>query len=228
MIRVLIVEDEFLIAKRTEIELVKSGISVEGIANCTSDAKDLLKTKNVDILLLDVDLGEEKTGIDLAKEIREESDVPIIYLTSFDDAETKNDIFKTSALAYFVKPIDYRSLITTIEMIHSNESERKQQDRITILEGKVRHSFNLSDLLYVTSQHVYVAVELVNKTHVIRKSLKEILDEVPDSRLIQINRGTLINPDKITKSIKNQSIEIHGEVFKISSKFLTPELEAYL
>lgn len=228
MIRVLIVEDEFLIAKRTEIELVKSGISVEGIANNIADAKTLLKTKNVDILLLDVDLGEEKTGIDLANEIRQESDASIIYLTSFDDAETKNDILKTSALAYFVKPIDYRSLISTIEMIYSNQTERKQQDRITIMEGKVRHSFDRSDLLYVTSQHVYVAVQLVNKTHVLRKSLKEILDEVPDSSLVQINRGTLINPDKITKSVGNQSIEIHGEVFKISSKFLTPELKSQL
>ena len=228
MIRVLIVEDEFLIAKRTEIELIKSGIHVEGIANNVADAKNLLKTKNIDVLLLDVELGEKKTGIDLANEIREEYQVSIIYLTSFDDFNTKNEIFKSSPLGYFVKPIDYRSLVTTIEMVHSNEIQRKSQGQISIFEGKVRHSFKLSELLFMKSQRVYVEIHLTHKSQLIRKSLKEILDEVPSSSLIQINRGTLVNPGQISKSTGNRHIEIDGKSFKISSKFLTEELKQYL
>lgn len=228
MIRVLIVEDEFLIAKRTEIELVKSGILVEGIANDVPSAKKLLNTKNVDVLLLDVNLGEGKTGIDLANEIRNEYDVSIIYLTSFDDPATKNEIFKSSAHGYFVKPIDYRSLVTTIELVFSNKSEQKNQGLLAISEGKVKHTFKRSEVLYIESQRVYVNIQLTNKSHVIRKSLKEILDEVPASSLIQINRGTLINPDQITKTISDRHIEIGTKSFKISSKFLTDDLKEWL
>ena len=228
MIRVLIVEDEFLIAKRTEIELVKSGIIVEGIAHDVSSAKRLLKIKNIDVLLLDVHLGEGETGIDLANEIRAKYDVSIIYLTSFDDPITKSEIFKSSAHGYFVKPIDYRSLITTIELVYSNKSEQKNQDLLVVSEGKVKHTFKRSDVLYIESQRVYVEIQMTTKSHLIRKSLKEILDEVPHASLIQINRGTLINPDQITKSIGTSHIEIDTKTFKISSKFLTPELKKYL
>lgn len=83
MVKVLIVEDEPIIAIDMTNMLIKMGYDVIGDAANFNDAIEILNEVKPDIILLDINLKGEKDGIDLAEEINANYQIPFIYTTSF-------------------------------------------------------------------------------------------------------------------------------------------------
>jgi len=115
-IRVLIVEDEPVIA--TDIEMTLSGddYTVVGIAYSSTRALDLLHRFRPDIVLLDIAIKGDKDGIDIASIINDKYKIPFIYITSFSDRETLERAKATLPYGYIVKPFKDRDIISAIEM----------------------------------------------------------------------------------------------------------------
>ena len=116
-IRVLIVEDEVLIAEDIADSLSAIDYKVAGIAYSVDKALMLLNSQHPDIVLLDIQLMGEKSGIDLAKIISDKYRIPFVFLTSFADKNTVDQAKKTMPYGYVVKPFTAATLKEKIDKI---------------------------------------------------------------------------------------------------------------
>lgn len=131
-ISILIVEDEKLIALSLKRNLEDDGITVLGIADEGRSALAMLHQLNPDLVLMDVMIKGDLTGVDVAEKIREFSPVPIIFTS----AVTTDDILTRAKAVrpygYLVKPVNYDELKVTVEIAVSNfkfEQELARQKR---------------------------------------------------------------------------------------------------
>jgi DNA-binding NarL/FixJ family response regulator len=121
-IRVLVVEDEPLIAEDIRETLDNIDFEVSGVAYDSIVAREELRTNTPDIALLDVNLGCELDGIDLAEIINREYKIPFVFLTSYADRNTVDRAKRARPMGYIVKPFDERDLFTTLEIAIHNFS----------------------------------------------------------------------------------------------------------
>ena len=121
-IRVLVVEDEPLIAEDIRETLDNIDFEVSGVAYDGDAALHELGNNTPDIVLLDINLGSEIDGIDIAEIINKRYQIPFIYLTSYADRSTVDRAKHTRPMGYIVKPFDERDLFTTLEIALYNFS----------------------------------------------------------------------------------------------------------
>ncbi len=113
--RILIVEDEGLVAMTLEETLRRIGYVVVGIAMSGEEALTLTGEQHPDVILMDIHLQGEMDGIEVAYKIKGLYGTPIIFLTAFSDDETIRRVVQTEASGYLVKPINTRELFAGIE-----------------------------------------------------------------------------------------------------------------
>lgn len=121
-IKVLIVEDEPLIAKNIGMYLNNNDYEVAAIAYDPDEAFFQLKKQQPDFAILDINLESEKTGIDIANYINKNNFIPFIYLTSYSDKETIDKAKITNPAGFIVKPFNEKTLYATIEIALSNHA----------------------------------------------------------------------------------------------------------
>src|SRR5262249_56431039 len=90
MAKVLVVEDERIVAKDLERTLKRLGYSVPGTAASADDAIRLAEEHHPDLVLMDISLAGPRDGIAAASEIRSRMNLPVRYLTAYADADTLN------------------------------------------------------------------------------------------------------------------------------------------
>jgi signal transduction histidine kinase len=102
--RVLIVEDERVVATHVERSLQDAGYVVTGIAASAAEAKSSVQRAPPDVALVDIRLRGHSEGFEIAERLRVESDVPVVYMTAHTDDETLQRAARTGAYGYVVKP----------------------------------------------------------------------------------------------------------------------------
>lgn len=124
--RILIVEDDTLIAQELEIRLIDLGYEVVGIASSGKEAIALAREYRPALVLMDIMLQGEMDGIEAAEEITRRMQIPVIYLSAFTDKETLQRAKITEPYGYIVKPFKERELLANIEMaLYKHQSESK-------------------------------------------------------------------------------------------------------
>lgn len=118
--RILIVEDEPMIAHDIREFLEEGGFEVVGIAYNGKNAEHLLSRNEVDAVVLDIRLKGDKTGVDVAHFINAKIRVPFIFLTSHSDEHTLEQAKQTRPGGYLLKPFDKAGLFTTLEVAMFN------------------------------------------------------------------------------------------------------------
>src|SRR5687767_12744366 len=126
-IRVLIVEDEPLIAENIAMYLNNNDFTVSGIAYDDEEALKELKTNPPDAVLLDVNLESAKDGISIAEFINLNNRIPFVYLTSYSDKQTLDRAKNTNPAGYIVKPFNEQTLYTTLQIALSNFASHNNQ-----------------------------------------------------------------------------------------------------
>jgi len=204
--RVLIVEDEILIADTLHRYLEAKDFDVVGKAISYIEAIDLIEMHDPQIALLDICLSGKKTGIDVVKYIREqEMKIPCVYLTSQVGSKNLSAAKETFPEGYLIKPIQKESLFTTLEIAFHNQSLERKNKADTILLKENDQSYNVAskDILFVNADHVYVGVYLKGgKKITIRNSLKCILEQLKGNNFVQVHRSYVVNLDHVTSWTK--------------------------
>lgn len=126
-LKILIVEDEALIAKDIEYSLKQLDYTVIGIAYDSLTALDMIHNRKPDLVLLDIELNSDKTGIEIANILNEKYQIPFIFLTSFSDPDTIDSVKKTLPFGYILKPFSERELFSTIELASYRLSKKISQ-----------------------------------------------------------------------------------------------------
>lgn len=114
--KILIVEDEIVVAMDIRIEIEKLDCEVTGIVQTQEKVLSSIEQNEPDIILMDVSLGKNEDGIEIAQEIQTTKDIPILYITAFSDDLTIQRAFNTNPVGYIVKPFKYEDLKTTIQL----------------------------------------------------------------------------------------------------------------
>jgi PAS domain S-box-containing protein len=123
---ILIVEDEWIIASDLKTSLTNLGYIVPSIAATGSEAIEYVRTKKIDLVLMDIVLQGERDGIETAKEIISSFDIPVIYLTAYTDEAILEQAKKSGGCGYLVKPFKDREMQATIELaLYKHEMENK-------------------------------------------------------------------------------------------------------
>ena len=147
--RILIVEDEVLIAEDLFDSLSELGYEVCGICHDSESALRQMEKMQPDFIILDIHIRGSRNGIELAEIIRERYEIPFIFLTSFSDRETIADAKKTRPRGYLVKPFREKDLLTTIETAIFNHEEDLRKSRIQKEQVDAVASKPLSEKEYV-------------------------------------------------------------------------------
>jgi len=126
-IRVLIVEDEPIIAADIEKCLQDLDYFVCGKAMTFNRAKTLLESTYPDIAIIDINLEGKREGIELASIIHEKNNIPFIFLTSYSDAATLKEAKIVMPYGYVVKPFDEQDLYATLEIALYNFAQIKKR-----------------------------------------------------------------------------------------------------
>ncbi len=116
MTRVLIVEDESLVALEIESALKKEGFFVCGVVDNGDGALDKVRDCHPDVVLMDIYLNGSMDGVEVCKRIKSLFDIPIIYLTAYSDMRTVNEAIECKPDGYLVKPFRRGELIATIKL----------------------------------------------------------------------------------------------------------------
>jgi len=134
--RVLIVEDETVVALSIKTKLSTLGYEVSGIEVTGEDAVAHVLERSPDVVLMDIRLEGDMDGVQAAEKIREISDVPVIYLTAYTDENTLARAKGTTPYGYIIKPMEDRELRTGIEMALSrHELEARERENRQWLEA---------------------------------------------------------------------------------------------
>ena len=127
--KVLIVENEVIVAMDLKNTLAKLEFTVTDTISDGNDVLNSIDENEPDIILMDINLGQDKDGIDIVKDIYTTKHIPIIYLTGFDDEKIINRAIETKPVGYLLKPYNSSELKATIKLgIYKNKNIKSITD----------------------------------------------------------------------------------------------------
>ncbi|NJB35476.1 MULTISPECIES: LytTR family DNA-binding domain-containing protein [Flavobacteriaceae] len=239
-IKILIVEDNVIIADDMQSMLEEIGYEVVDNVIVYEQAVEVLKNNHVDLVLIDIILASDKTGIDLGKHIRKNYNIPFIFVTSNSDKATVENAKTVKPDGYLVKPFEQQDLYTSIEIALSNFNYAQKAAEKTDLENKAgEEGFTsnsvLKDSIFVKKQHlyyriqfgdiqfikadnVYLEVNTVDKKFLVRSPLKDYLEKLPKDKFFRAHKSYIVNVDHID-AINSKDIMINNQLIPISKEF---------
>ena len=113
---ILIVEDELLIAQDIQKALLKDKYKVSAIVSSGEEAIRTVEKKLPDLVLMDISLSGDLTGVEAAERIRTNSGVPIIFLTAYADEKTLEGAISADPYGYLVKPVREKDIRAAVKM----------------------------------------------------------------------------------------------------------------
>lgn len=154
--KIMIVEDDGIIAKHLEKTLANLGYSIAATFSSGEEVIQSIDLLDPDLILMDINLSGELDGIQTAEKITESLDVPIVYLTAYADQDTLRRAKITDPFGYILKPFEINNLQVTVELaMRKHQYERKlkesearfrqlvesQSEGIAILDSEGRFTF---------------------------------------------------------------------------------------
>ena len=216
-IRILATEDDTLHEEMLRITIEQLGYDLIDVIYKPSSLFLKIDATKPDILLMDIDLGDDVSGIELVKEVNKRYDIPVIYVTSFADSETFQKAKKTYPAAYIVKPYNESELQRAIELainnqqnkFHSNEELKNNvvlNKHIFIKEGKALVKIEINAIKLIEAYDKYCFIYTTEQKNMFRSRLKDIYAQLPLSTFCQVHRSYIVNLNAIDKIIPNNHI----------------------
>ena len=230
-IKILAVEDDDLHADVLRMVIDQLGYELIDVVDNPADALRLLGATRPDVLLMDIDLGGEETGIDLVRKVNEVADVPVIYVTSFREESIFREARETMPEAYLNKPYDPVNLRAAIELAvfrRQQETARAPEKKpggpaatsVFVKEGNNLVKLLLRDVVLVEAYDKYCFVYTREKKHLLSLQLKSLLQHLPPEEFLQVHRSYVVNLEAIdgVRPAQN-SLEVAGKLIPVSKTY---------
>jgi len=218
-LKILIVEDEILIGESIKYLLEERNHQVMDIVISYEEAIKALDMYRPDLVLLDIRLYGEKSGIDIANYINAQlSSIPYVFLTSQYDSQILSKALATNPYGYLTKPIQNESLYTTIQSAYRLHQNRIEEKKIPLLlsDGKNENVIDQQNILFVKADHIYNQFFLKgNHELIVRQSLSSIQEKLDPEMFMQVHRSFIVNLNQV-KSWNNQKAILPGHEIPIS------------
>jgi len=223
---ILVVEDEAIVSKDIQQSFKKLGYNIVGSADTGAKAIELAGEQKPDLVPMDIMLKGDMSGIEAADNIKQNYNIPVIYLTAYADENTLSKAKVTEPYGYIIKPFKEIDLHTSIEMAlykHSKEREViKERDFLySLVESKddegvvfVKSNSRLvkvktSEILFVEALKDYVVINTSDAKYTIHSTMKDIQNKLANKEFQRIHRSYIVRLDKIV-AIEQPNVVIEG------------------
>jgi two-component system, cell cycle sensor histidine kinase and response regulator CckA len=128
--KILVVEDESVVATDLQRTLIRMGYTVLEPATSAEEAIDAVREHSPNLVLMDIRIHGERDGIETAEALKEMYGVPVVYLTAYADAPTIERAKRTDPMGYLLKPFKPKDLRSTVEIaLHRHQVETQLRER---------------------------------------------------------------------------------------------------
>ncbi len=214
-LNILVIEDEFLVAADIEESLISLGYNVQNTLPSGQAAIDEVNKKLPDLILMDISLKGDMTGIEAATIIRQKHDVPVIFLTANADVSTIEKAKISLPYGYIIKPFSEKELQTNIEIarykfendiqskIESDQfntffkSNQNVQIQIIVEGEKGLEKINLPNVYFAEQSGTQTKIHLRDEIITIIEPLEEVEKKLPENTFVRVNNEYIINLDKV-------------------------------
>lgn len=217
-IRLLAIEDDLIHAESLRLAIQELQYVLIDVVDNIADFRRMARAAIPDVLLIDVDLGAEIDGIELAREIGETSDAVIIFLTSFKDKGTIKRATEAKPAAYISKPYEAHVLQAAIEIALSRKTQpmvisgSNEGSAAVFVKSDGRFiKLRLRDITHVEVQEKLCFIHTAADTIPVNIRLKDLQTRLPADRFVQIHRSFLISLDHVSEvSASFNTVKVAG------------------
>lgn len=222
-IRVLIVEDEVLVAEDMADDLSRDGFEISDIAISGNEALASIEKNPPHVILMDINIKGELDGIEVVQKINASNNIPIIYLTSNTSSQFVNRALETMPHAFLSKPFQHKDLIIAIELAIKkfNEQvlfERKDVGSIFVKNGDYHTKVPIENILFIEADGSYCSVKTTEGNYTLSVNLNHFQNEVASPKLMRVHRSFIINLEKVTGFDKN-TVLIEKQIIPVSNSY---------
>lgn len=232
---ILIVEDEVILALELCVRLEAEGYTIIGTATTGRQALALHKQQTADIVICDINLKGDWSGIETARQLVAHSPVPIIYLSALTDRMTLEQAKVTKPAAYLTKPVTTDSLRIAIEIALSNFAYFGTSEKLAVREPvpipmvaregetilqvgdyifiKQNYQFvrlHQAEVLYIEAEDKYTTIVTPARKFVLRLSLAVLLQRLADMALVRVHRSFAVNLSHV-ESFSDYEVQVPGQ-----------------
>ncbi len=201
MTRILIVEDEAIIAADLKIILEKRGYACDQADNATS-ALALIANNEYQLFLLDIFISGGRDGITLAGDIRQKNNRPIIFITSYYDNQTLDRVKEIKPEAYIVKPFEERNLIANIELAlyryHRPSALNVNVEKLFVKDNSELIALDPREIAYVVADDNYSRVHTEEKVYLLSHPIKRVEESLLTLPFVRVHKSYIVNLSRVT------------------------------
>jgi DNA-binding LytR/AlgR family response regulator len=228
-LNIYIVEDESIVAKDIQNSLIKLGYNVMGISNNGKEAIEKITELMPDLILMDIMIKGDLTGIDVSEQIKAALNIPVVFLTAYADEGTLAKAKITEPYGYILKPFKEIDLHSTIEMSvykHKKDAELlKERDFLySLVENKDEASKDilfvkansrlvkvlLKDIYFIEALKDYVTINTQYARYTVHSTMKDIEKKLGSVDFARVHRSFIARLDKIA-SIDSQNVILEND-----------------
>lgn len=217
-LKILVVEDEAIIAEHIAILLKNMGYSVVGIVASGEDAINVSEQMKPDLVLMDIMLQGEMDGIEAAQKISNCFEIPVVYLTANADDQTLKRASRTLPFGYLIKPFKAKELQVTIEIAfsrHQAEVEMKKAIQQAEKQQQKAQEDNLlqNEFFSMASHDLRTPISIIKiSAHLLQDYSQLMSEEKRDRHLQRIKKAT----DSLNQLLEDILTLAHSESSQVN------------
>ena len=225
-IKILVLEDELLLAKDLQGKLEDFGYHVEHVRSGEETLKAFQKDIP-DLAVLDIEVEGEMDGLEIGSYITNTYGTPIIYLTQFKDLQTFQKAKKAKPVSYLTKPVNLWDLIRAIELslehaaIATNVEEKNYVlSKAIYLKSEEQHfeKVSIDDIYYLKAAGAYTEIHTTTKTFIFSDNISYFEKKLMAPQLMRVHRSWMINVNRVD-SIDKSNLVVHDEKIPVGKSY---------
>ena len=225
-LKILVVEDDPMIAESVQDILRVLKHEVIGVADNAEKAIAICNESLPDLALLDIQIGGDIDGVDLADLLNQNFQIPFVFTTAFADNETISRAKAMGPYGYLVKPYGIKDMNAAIEVALGSYERYKKASEAPAISKVIQDSIYLKvdsklikvkidDILYIEAKGDYALFKTNDKGHIVHTTMKRVEDRLIDFNFAKVHRSYVINLAKII-DIEESNLLIDNKVIPIS------------
>lgn len=206
--KILIVEDEALMAMKIEMQIEKLGHDLVAAVDNSKDALEIIDQKEIDLIIMDIHIQGDYDGIELVGLIKQKKDINILFVSSQQDDLSFKRAKRYNPVGFIIKPFSEIQLQRSIELALESTLMEKQSETIEENAHFDHNSFFIKDknqfqklsfeqIYYLESDGHYCKIYTDRGMFYIRKKMKEVLEKLPKDDFVQCHRSFIVNLKKV-------------------------------
>jgi two-component system response regulator LytT len=213
-VKILVIEDEVLIAEHIKDYLVSFGFSQVFLAHTRKLAIQSIEYLKPDLVLLDLHLQQPKDGLEIARLLDEAGTPPYIFVTANADILIIQEALHSKASAYITKPVKKSDLFASIQIALKAIAE-PENSFLVIKENNANVKLGLEEILYIESSSNYINIFTKTQKIITRQSLEWVELQLPENYFMRIHRSYIINLREVQRA-NSKSVFIGDKEIPIS------------